>query len=210
MKDKNLAQVESIRIQKVLEKLRDNRMQAILLENKDMVVPELKKLITSAESVSLGGSMTLAETGATAYITSLPLFIDREKDQAKALVADVFVAGTNAITENGELYNVDGRGNRNAPMIFGPKKVILVAGINKIVPTIEDAIRRVKTIAAPANALRLNKTGTFCYTHGTCANNNVFAPTACPCPICSSFVVLGRQMVKDRITILLVKEELGF
>lgn len=193
-----------------MEKLEKNNMHAILLERKEMVLPYLKERIKEGNTVSLGGSMTLEECGATTWLESLPCFIDRKKDQGKALMADYFLSSTNALTEDGELYNVDGRGNRVAPMIFGPKQVILVVGKNKIVSDLEAAVRRVKTVAAPANVQRLHKENTFCYSHGFCAHMEHLAPAGCEGPICSSFVVLGKQLVKDRITVVIVDEELGF
>ena len=124
--------------------------------------------------------------------------------------SDVFLTGTNAVTEHGELYNVDGNGNRVAAMLFGPKKVLVFAGCNKIVRDIDDAAKRVKSCATPANAMRLNL-DTPC-THGACPGTDGELCAGCCSEnrICAMYTVLARQRVKGRIHVILIGEEVGY
>ena len=121
----------------------------------------------------------------------------------KALCADFFFMSTNAITADGELVNIDGNGNRLAALIYGPEHVIILAGMNKVVRNVDDAISRVKNIAAPANGVRLN-TSTPCAITGIC--HDCFSPSC----MCSHTVVTRRCSTPGRITVLLIGEELGY
>ncbi|MBQ7901740.1 MAG: lactate utilization protein, partial [Clostridia bacterium] len=128
--------------------------------------------------------------------------------------ADAFITSTNAITENGELYNVDGNSNRVSAMLFGPERVIVVAGYNKIVADINDAIKRVKTIAAPINSARLG-VETPCTKTGKCvslakANPEICDGCASDARICANYTIMSRQKRSDRVYVILVGEELGF
>ena len=116
----------------------------------------------------------------------------------------------NAITEDGELYNVDGNGNRVAALIYGPKRVIVVAGVNKLVRDLDEAISRVKCMAAPANGVRL-QTHTPCSRMGRCsgAEGRMTAGCASERRMCCQYVVTGYQR-EDRIRVVLVGEELGY
>ena len=122
---------------------------------------------------------------------------------------DVISCG-GAVTEHGELYNVDGNGNRVAAMLFGPKKVLVFAGCNKIVRDIDDAAKRVKSCATPANAMRLNL-DTPC-THGACPGTDGELCAGCRSEnrICAMYTVLARQRVKGRIHVILIGEEVGY
>ena len=140
-------------------------------------------------------------------------FLDRyveglSKDDLKKLYrdtfsADVYFTSTNAITEKGELYNVDGNGNRIAAMLYGPDKVIVIAGVNKIVRDIEEAVMRNERISAPANCKRLNR-NTPCVKVGHCVNCSSEER------ICSEYTVIKRQGNKDRIHVIFLNEELGY
>ena len=135
---------------------------------------------------------------------------EREKLYREVFSSDVFLTGTNAVTEHGELYNVDGNGNRVAAMLFGPKKVLVFAGCNKIVRDIDDAAKRVKSCATPANAMRLNL-DTPC-THGACPGTDGELCAGCRSEnrICAMYTVLARQRVKGRIHVILIGEEVGY
>jgi hypothetical protein len=225
--DANRNKVKEMSIAKTMDHLRKNFMEAAYLPTAQDVVPMLRSMLEEGESISLGGSMTLAETGVLKLVRSGSYnLIDRYENglSAQALherlvmgfSADVFLTSVNAITEHGELYNIDGNSNRVAQMLFGPKRVIVIAGWQKIVPTLRDAIDRVKHIAAPANALRLER-DTYCVKKGHCVapycddhNLMSIAPGACDTGICSNMVVMGRQSKKNRITVLIVGDELGY
>ncbi|MCX7773988.1 MAG: lactate utilization protein [Clostridia bacterium] len=212
--DKHLQSVLDIRIRKTLDSLKKNKMQGHYVATRDEAVAKVSELLNDGDTVAVGGSMTLFEAGVIDHLRSgRYTFFDRyaeglSGDQIqeifrKAFVADAFVTSTNAITENGELYNVDGMGNRVAAMVFGPKNVIVVAGINKIVKDVEAAVARVEQIAAPANATRIH-CDTPCTKTGSCmhcrSDNR----------ICCSYTVFGQQRIKDRIKVILVGESLGY
>jgi hypothetical protein len=119
--------------------------------------------------------------------------------------ADVLITSSSAVTAEGKLVNEDGRGNRVAGMIFGPKKVIFLVGANKIVPTVEEGLSRIKNVAAPLNCIRLGA-DTPCARTGFCDDAACHAPQR----ICSQIVIIESNRVKDRLTVVLVGEELGF
>jgi hypothetical protein len=128
-----------------------------------------------------------------------------EKDEIcrQEMVSDVFLTGSNAITRDGKLYNVDGKGNRVAAMIFGPKQVIVVAGINKVVADLAAAEERVKQIAAPINCLRIGAPNP-CVKTGYCMDCDSQRR------ICNAAVTLHKQPSASKITVLLIGEMLGF
>ena len=209
-------------VQKVIDALRKNRMLADYVATKEEVVPVIKTLITDGSTVATGGSRTLDETGVTDLLRSgnyvyydrnNPALSPEEKAEmtAKGAGADVYLCSSNAITEQGVLYNVDGFSNRVAAIANGPKKVIMVVGINKIVPDLDAAIRRVKTIAAPLNTKRLN-CDTYCLKTGVCMGVNGGMTDGChsPARICCSYLISAQQRVEDRIHVILVGESLGF
>ena len=209
-------------VRKVIDALRKNRMLAEYVPSKDDVVPLVKSLLAEGCTVATGGSRTLDETGVTELLRSgAYTYYDRNdpalspEDKAamtaKGATADVYLCSSNAVTEKGELYNVDGFSNRVAAIANGPKKVILVVGINKIVPDLDAAIRRVKTIAAPLNTKRLT-CDTYCRNTGVCMGIEGGMTDGCHSPgrICCSYLVSAQQRVENRIHVILVGESLGF
>ena len=209
-------------VQKVIEALRKNRMMAEYVSSKEDVVPLIKTLLEDGCTVGTGGSRTLDETGVTEYLrNSNHVFYDRNNPAlsaeeraeltAKSATADVYFCSSNAVTEQGILYNVDGFSNRVAAIANGPKKVIMVVGINKIVPDLDAAIRRVKTIAAPLNTKRLN-CDTYCRQTGVCMGVDGGMTDGChsPARICCSYLVCAQQRVENRIHVILVGEPVGF
>jgi len=209
-------------IEKVLENLRKNRMEAYFVERREEVVPLIKTLIKEGDTVSLGGSMTLQETGIVDLLRSGKYdFLDRaragitpeevQRVYRDTFSADVFFCSANAITEQGELFNVDGNCNRIAAISFGPKSVIVVAGVNKIVPDLESAIRRLKTVAAPKNTKRLS-CKTYCFEKGHCMGleGGMTAGCASPDRICCTYMVCAHQRIPNRIKVILVNENLGY
>jgi len=223
----NLAKVVNMRISRTIENLEKNNMKAVYVPSSKEALALVNTLLVPGETIAVGGSVTLDETGILNLIRSGKYnFIDRYDKTAspevinerrrQGLLADTFVMSSNAITEEGQLYNVDGSGNRVSALIFGPKRVIIVAGYNKIVPTLADAVTRVKKIAAPANTVRLD-CDTFCEKHGRCIKDYCDSSSlmgipagACPKTICCTAVVSGSQREKNRITVIIVGEELGY
>ena len=189
-------------------------MDAYFVPTKEDALKKINALVYEGDTVACGGAMTLFETGVIDYLRGGRFhFLDRyqdgiSRDEIEKIFRDSFFAddyfvSTNAVTEEGELYNVDGNGNRVAAMIYGPKNVIVIAGYNKIVKDREAAIERVRSIAAPANAARLN-----CAT--PCAKTGVCMDCKGDARICCSYVFLGKQRVKGRIKVILVGETLGY
>lgn len=201
------------RIEKTIKALEKNNMKGYYAKNTDEAKSIIGKLIKEDTLILSGGSMTLKEAGVIDFLKKdyKGIFIDRadlnpeEIDGyfRKAFSADTYFTSTNAITENGELYNVDGNGNRVAAMIFGPKQVIVLCGFNKIVPDINSAIKRVEKIAAPANTIRLKK-NTPCAKSGECSH------CSSEDRICCSYVTLGQQRIADRIKVIFLPDEYGY
>jgi L-lactate utilization protein LutB len=199
-------------IQKTIAALEANNMKTYMVKNKVDACTLALSLIAKKDVVGTGGSLTLDQCGIRDALGSggyhfldwhKPGIDPDEKNQllVQSLSCDVFLTSSNAITENGELYNVDGRGNRVAAMIFGPKKVIVVAGRNKIVRGLAEAKERLETVAAPQNAIKLHKK-TGCAAIGYCIGCHT------PDRICCHTVISDFQR-PNRIHVILVDEDLG-
>lgn len=158
--------------------------------------------------------MTLFKTGIIDLLRSGRYnFLDRYEENLspqemkeifrKSFCADAYFTSTNAITEEGELYNVDGMGNRVAAMLYGPDKVIVVCGVNKIVKNIDEAINRNKVVSAPANAKRLN-TKTPCKEVGYCMDCSSSER------ICCEYTIIKKQRIPNRIHIIFINESFGY
>lgn len=203
-----------VRIENTMLALSRNKMKPYYAENREQLFEIVRSLIADDKLITAGGSMSMKESGVTDLLMNeyKGVYIDRSEGKTpeeveeilrKAFVSDTFFASTNALTEDGELYNVDGKGNRVSAMIYGPKQVVLVVGVNKIVKDMEEAIRRVETIAAPKNTVRLN-CATPCAKTGECAHCRSDAR------ICCSYVRMGQQREKDRIKVIIINENLGY
>ena len=203
-----------LKIDTTLENLRKNRMEGYFVKDRTELLALLEQLIPDGSRVGFGGSTTLEQLGVIQTLRDRPVsLIDLFQEgvspaQRKSLLRECFTAdclltSSNAITEQGELYNIDGNGNRVAAMIYGPESVIVVAGVNKIVPSLEDAQKRLEQIAAPANAIRLNK-------DAPCAKLGHCVHCRAPQRICSFYVLTGWQQNKGRIKVVLVDDCLGF
>ena len=206
----------------VMEALRRNRMAAYYVPTAAEVVPLVETRLHDGDSIAVGGSVTLDQCGVSDLIRDPKYrFINRyeaglTKEQLndrmrEAFFADAFLTSANAVTLNGELYNVDGRANRIAAIAFGPKSVIVVVGINKLVADLDQAAKRVKTIAAPQNVERLG-CDTACAKSGVCAGvkGGLTAGCATDGRICCQYLISAMQREKDRIKVILVGEPLGY
>lgn len=202
--------------EQIIRQMNRQGIEGLYFPDAASAVDAICRMIPTGSLVGLGGSVTVTQTGLIDALRKLDIrLLDRFRegvtvDEVDAmrhenLRADVFIAGSNAVTLDGKLVNMDGKGNRVAAMIFGPKKVILVMGMNKVVPTIMDAITRIKTVAAPFNAVRV-KHHTPCAVTGVCQDPNCAPPNR----ICSQLVIIESNAVKDRITVVLIGEEYGF
>ncbi len=209
-----LAYVVAQRMERTAAALRKNNMEAYCVKTAGEVVPLVKTLLAEGATVGAGGSMTLEECGVMDLLRSGAYhFLDRGapgltpedigKIYRQIFSADCYFASANAVTEAGEVLNVDGNANRVAAITFGPASVILVVGSNKIVKDLAAADARVKAVAAPANAKRLS-CKTPCAVTGQCEN--------CQSPgrICCTYVLHRYQRVPGRIKVILVGQELGY
>lgn len=161
---------------------------------------------TGEVTVSSGGSVSLAESGVKSVFEAAgyKMLNPRVNPEDKKRIADIFLTSTNAITEDGELVNIDGNGNRVSAMIYGPDRVIFIVGKNKIAASLEDAYNRVKEIACPKNAVRLNRE-TPCAKYGKC--------TPCLIPgqtMCAHTVITRFSSVSGRVHIIFTDETLGY
>lgn len=212
--DSNVKWVNEEKILRTIASLEKNNMNGYIVSNKEELINKIISLTNEGEKVSCGGSMSLTETGVMDLLRSGRYnFLDRAKEglsvedidriYRECFFADTYFSSSNAITEAGELYNVDGNGNRVAALLFGPKKVIIVAGVNKIVKNLDEAIKRNREIAAPANAKRLNKS-TPCTKIGYCMD--------CKSPekICREYTVIKSQKDKNRIHVIFLNDNIGY
>lgn len=210
------------RIEKVIKALEANNIQAIYAETKEEICGIVSSFLNKGDTISCGGSMTLAESGVMELMRNGDYnFLDRgaeglsrediQEIYRKTFSADAFITSANAVTENGELINVDGNANRVAAIAFGPKSVICVLGANKIVADVHEGFRRVKTVAAPKNAVRLN-TDTPCKKLGHCVFPDGDIASGCKSAdrLCAHYTVTAFQRTKNRIKVIITPDSLGY
>lgn len=209
-----------LRIRRTMDALEKNNMNAYYAKDCAEAVKRVESLLNEGDVISCGGSVTLDASGVKALMRSGKYdFLDREAVDTdeerqeiyrKTFSADAFLTSSNAITEHGELYNVDGGGNRVAAMLFGPKKVIVVAGYNKIVRDLDAAAQYVKGITTPANAMRLHIDAPC--THGACPGTDGDLCAGCRSAerLCRLYTVMSCQRTKDRVHVIIIGEEIGY
>lgn len=199
---------------RAVEALRKNKFQAEYFGDQQEAIAHIAGLIPQGASVGIGGTRTERELGLTEHFvrkgcTILDHGIDglapeeRNAIRYKQLAADVFISGSNAVTLTGELVNRDAFGNRVAAMMFGPKKVIIIAGTNKIVQNLEDAEKRIKEYAAPMNNKRY-ETPNPCVQLGECVDCNNKTR------ICNITTVISRCPPLTEIHVILIGGTFGF
>ena len=196
----------------VVEALKKRRFEAWYCSTAEETVAKVLELIPEKDSVAWGGSYTLNTLGIKDALRKRgQKLIDRDvvpaemrkETMRQALLADSFLLSSNAVTEDGQLFNIDGTGNRAATMFFGPESVIVVAGMNKVVKDMDAAYSRVRNYVAPINAKRLGM-DTPCTATGKCAD------CLSPDCICASMVTTRFCKPAGRIKVILVGEDLGF
>ncbi|MCL2122249.1 MAG: lactate utilization protein [Clostridiales bacterium] len=212
-------------IERTMENLKKNRYNVLYVDTKEEVLPIVEEMIPEGAVIGTGGSVSLVECGVMDLLRSGKYrFMDRfAKDKSpeemeeiaqKGHFSDFFLCSSNAIIEDGSLYNVDGNSNRISAIVHGPKKVIMVVSVNKIVKTLEDAVYRVKSYVAPANCARAG-IQSFCMTGGICMalkqQEKAGLTEGCNAPgrSCCNHLISTHQRVPGRITIILVGEQLG-
>ncbi|GAB6107124.1 lactate utilization protein [Fusibacter bizertensis] len=212
--DQHLKKVTESRIKRTILNLAKNNMNGYHVANTKELKNLLANLVPENASVAVGGSMTLFETGIIDWIREQPYhFFDRYAEgitpaelkqvHRNAFSANAYFCSSNAITERGELYNVDGSGNRVAAISYGPDKVFIILSANKIVKNIEEAVTRNREISAPANNVRLN-TGTPCTFTGSCSDCRSEGR------ICCSYSIIAHQRDKDRIHVIFIDGQYGY
>jgi hypothetical protein len=200
-------------VERTIHALKKNNFEAIFVSNSKAAFEEVMKRIPDGSTVGVGGSVTLAQIGlldalGKRYIQLIwPVQQAKNMDERMELIrksfsSNIFLSGTNAITEDGKLFNVDATGNRVGAMFIGPKKTIIVAGVNKIVKDLEAAEKRVKEWVAPQNAKRLGKK-TPCVETGVCGD------CSSPDRICNIYVTLAKRPSRTEVVVVLVGEKLG-
>lgn len=212
--DKNVIWANEQKITRTVQAINKNNMNGYYAKDREELIRIIEDIVNENSLVSCGGSMTLFETGVMKHLRSGRYkFLDRYKEDItreevvnmfkESFFADAYFTSSNAVTENGELYNVDGNGNRVAAMLYGPEKVIVICGVNKIVKNVEEAIKRNRECAAPINAKRLNKE-TPCSKVGYCMD--------CKSKdrICNEYTLIKRQNRKERMHIIFLNENLGY
>ena len=197
----------------LIDKFNLRGMEGYYCETKEEALLTAKRLLTPGCSVSWGGSMTLEEIGLIAELKASDYTIldranaktpeEQEAFYAEVSKCDYYFMSTNAITLDGQLVNIDGRGNRIASLIHGPKNVVIVAGMNKVSTSLDTAIDRVRNIAAPPNAIRLGL-NTPCTKFGRCVD---CLDDNC---ICCHTVITRKSRGTGRIKVILVGEDLGY
>jgi L-lactate utilization protein LutB len=199
---------------KTVEKLEAHDFKAVFVKDKKEAVEEIWKYVNPKQKIGLGGSITVRELGIVERLEAqgnvlfnhwkpgLPAEEILQIRKAQ-MTCDLFLCSANAITQNGEVVNIDGVGNRVNASVFGPGKVIMVAGYNKIVEDVQEAIHRIRNVASPLNAKRLN-IDVPCAKIGKCVDCNS------PNRICRAVVIHERRPTLTDILIIIVREELGF
>jgi L-lactate utilization protein LutB len=206
------------RLMELKDALTENNFEVFVAENTDeaksivleKIIPEI-----APKSVSWGGSLTFVATGLydvlknnndfnilDTYDKTLSPEESLER-RRQSLLVDLFITGSNAVTETGQLVNLDMIGNRVGALTFGPKNVIIFVGRNKIVPDLDEAMFRIKNYAAPVNTMRLDK-------KTPCAKTSFCADCKSPDRICNTWTITEKSFPKKRVKIILINKDLGF
>ena len=208
------------KIQQLIKRLGENNIAAVYVENRRNALEEVMSMIPERSVVGFGDSLTLRQIGVVDALKKGDYtFLDpwspgisveeNVKLKKRALTSDVFVTGTNALTLDGKIVNVDGHGNRVAAMLFGPDKVIIVVGVNKIVEDVEEALKKIRDRTAPLNVGRHPDLDPM----PPCGVTGVCSDCSSPWRICNKTVIIEREYNNSRykpiMTVVIVGEELG-
>jgi hypothetical protein len=199
--------------ERTINALKKNNFDALYVSDSKAALEEVMKRIPDGTTVGVGGSVTLVQIGLLDALMNRTIQLiwpfqqarsDEERLELirKSFSADVFLLSTNAVTEDGKLFNVDATGNRAGAMFIGPKKTIIVCGVNKIVKDLEAAEKRVREWVAPQNAKRLGRK-TPCVETGVCSD------CSSPDRICNIYVTLAKKPARAEVVVIMVGENLG-
>ena len=199
--------------QTIIKQLERRNMEGYFCETSADAVELVRKLVPAGASIAWGGTQTFGETGVKAMLEAGDYrMLDRSKATTpeqtheiilQQLASDCFFMSANAITRKGELVNIDGNSNRLACLLYGPREVFVLVGMNKVVEDVDAGIKRIHTMACPPNAARLH-TDTPCERTGTCGNCHE------PGCMCCNVVVTRHNRETGRIKVILIAEDLGF
>jgi L-lactate utilization protein LutB len=201
-------------VEKVISALKKNNVEVEYFKTGDEAREAVLRRIPDGAAVGLGGSTTLSQIGLIDALrrANISLIDQYEKGisseeglerRRKGLLADIFITGTNALTERGQLVNIDGMGNRVAAQIFGPRHVFIVTSVSKIVRDVDAALERIRKVAAPLNAQRLGVDSACARGHGC----ELCDPQT---SLCNFISIIERQRVKGRMTVFLIEEQFGY
>jgi len=215
--DQPIENYNKMRLADMKAALESNNFDVYLAENKEAacktvledIIPKL-----NARTISWGGSMTFIASGLyhqlkadpdLAVLDTFDKKVPAEETMERrrqALLVDLFITGTNAVTESGQLVNLDMIGNRIGALTFGPKWVILLVGRNKIVADLDEAMFRIKNYAAPVNSMRLDK-------KTPCVETSYCQECKSPDRICNTWTITEKSFPKERVKVVLINEDLG-
>ncbi len=197
----------------LVKNLKSRHFDAFYCPTREEALAKALELIPEGASIGWGGSVTAKQIGLMDAVRSgayRPIDRDnaatpqeREKKMKQSLLADVFITGANALSLDGQMVNIDGTGNRLGGIVYGPDSVLVIAGMNKVVSTLEDAVTRARTVAAPMNKQRF-ALDTPCEVTGSCADCK---SEGC---ICNQILITRHCRPAGRIKFILVGEDLGF
>lgn len=200
--------------QVLLKNLQSHHFEAYYCADREAALKKALELIPKGASVGWGGAMSAQQIGLIDAVKAGDYqAIDRDKATGPAeremamkrcLTADVFLTGANALSLDGQMVNIDGNGNRVAAIVYGPGSILVVAGMNKVADTLESAVQRARTIAAPMNMQRFAALQTPCQITGRCADCK---SEDC---ICNQLLITRNARPAGRIKVILVGEDLGF
>lgn len=201
-------------IELLIKNFKRNRIKVTLLENKDSLIDYLSYKIVPNSTIGVGDSVTLDQLGVYDFLRNGDLdFLDKYKEglsrdekrtiYLKNFDADIFLSGVNAISSEGKIYNLDGNGSRVAPIIYGPHKVFLISGTNKIVSNENEALARIRNIAAPMDNIRLGK-------KNPCTKKGYCTDCRSKTKICNYHTVIQGQFDEDRIELILIEGDYGY
>jgi len=201
-------------VSRTIEALNKNYFHALSFNNRERLIHEVLHYVQPSMKIGFGGSVTIRELGIIQELQKKDVVIldhwkegltkeDIEKIRIGHLTSDLFISSANAITEKGEIVNMDGIGNRVNAITFGPKKIIIIAGYNKIVPDIHAALERIKRIAAPMNAKRLNLPL-------PCAETGYCVDCKSEARICRVLSIMQRKPSASDMSVFIINEVLGY
>ena len=198
--------------EQLVKNLRNRHYEAYFCETKEKALEKALELIPKGATVGWGGAMSAQQIGLIDAINNgeynaidrdkTPNPEERKKAMKNCLLADVFITGANALSMDGQMVNIDGNGNRVAAIVYGPESILVIAGMNKVMDTLEAAVIRARTIAAPMNMQRF-ALQTPCAVTGICGDCK---SEGC---ICNQILVTRNSKPAGRIKVVLVGEELG-